>query len=336
VNQSGQVHLGAAVYPLLPALPRLQPVLQLAIDRFIWDDNAPFVTESRFQAIPMLTVPLQNKLFWSDIRLGALLQRRQFDQSGSGQSRMLPGVMMRAGVPLIKNGRRRQHLMQPTVSFKIAALQRGHAPLAPVDIGDIASAGTHLALAIDNLIGKKVYQPDFTFTPAIHWLSFQSGSLSHTPLYHLDVTYRRNWFRTGAAAAMNSQTQRVSSARLTLAIDDNTFAGYSAALFYSARNANSDATFFPGITWIWPIVMPRFTETNTLLNQQLRLQLTERIRLMIDAQFELNPGIRLSALYYELEAATPCRCIVASITAAHRPGYTFPDAMLNLSWRPDR
>ena len=336
VSHGGQVHVGAAFFPLLSATHYFQPLVSATLDRYVWSTNLGLENRTRFQLLPVLTIPVRAAIFSGDIRLGALAQRFQTDSTAAGNSRLLPALMVDGGVPLVKKGGRVSHFLRPSATLRFAAFQMGDIPETPMDFYDAASEGAHLKLAIENTLASRYAPYEFSLEPSFHLRSMLSANPPAKAFYGIWAELKRDWLGMTGKVSWQSKNNKFNDATIAVNVNDTGAVGFDTAFFYIAENGYAGEALFPASTEIWPLKFPGNVDDFMLVRHQVRLTLASWIRFLVDAQFELNPGIALSAITYRLEVSTRCRCLTASLVAAHRPERPVPDALLNISWHPGK
>ena len=332
----GQLHLGADLYPTDLNWAYVEPSFSATLDRFVFDWDDAITDQTRLSLAPALKVPLTILYTSVTIELGALAERRQVDATGRGSTRLLPSMLVTASLPLMKSGRRTVHMVTPAVSFRMAPYQYGAQPPVILDAVDARTTGYQLNLSLENRFGAHLGSPDFTLLPSLQWRRIEDDGENEESIWYVSLfgAVEKKWVSVLMDASSNVQTRKLNTAKLTVDVGRDDALGFAAAFFYGARGAMPEVAIGAGPINLWPLKSDYLERAYTVLVPQLHLAFSERIHLRIDTQFNLYPGITLSALMYELEIATSCRCLVASLSAAHRPDRYAPDVMLHVSWNP--
>ncbi|MBN2530936.1 MAG: LPS assembly protein LptD [Deltaproteobacteria bacterium] len=334
IRHTGQLHIGTHWYPLPNGFNHIQPRLALSIDRALADTQTPTQNRTRFQAMPVVMLPFQIFHLHTELQLGALAQQYQIDATSTGHSRLLPGASLSAGLPLVKKKGHVSHLLHPIVVMQLAPVESGNAPRFPSDQFDAATSGAHFMFTVLNTLGHQLSHPWLQLHPTIHLRKMMVKKAEWEPLASIRVQSEYRWFSAQANALWHIQPFKLNQGLFALSVASSQSSSFTSALYFRDTSTASFLSHVPLTTDIWPVALPHSTQTHTILSHQLRLILTHQIQLHISPQFELWPGISLSALSYSIEFASSCRCLTASITAAHRPQHIAPDTMLNITWHP--
>ncbi len=332
----GQLHLGADLYPTNLSRVYVEPSFSATLDRFVFDWEDAITDQTRLSLAPALKVPLTILYTLVTVELGALAERRQVDETGRGSSRLLPSMLVTASLPLMKSGRRTVHVMTPGIAFRMAPFQYGVRPSVILDAVDARTTGFQMDLSLENRFGVHLGSPDFTLLPLLQWRRVDDGSENEESSWYISLfgAVEKKWVSVLMGASSNVRTRKLNTAKLTVDVGREDALGFAAACFYGARGARPEVAIGAAPINLWLLKSDYVERAYSVLMPQLHFAFSERIQLRVDAQFSLYPGIALSALIYELEFATSCRCLVASLRAAHRPNRYAPDVMLHVTWNP--
>jgi hypothetical protein len=332
----GQLHLGADLYPTdLPGI-YVEPSFSATLDRFVFDWDDAITDQTRLSLAPAFKVPLTILYTLVTVELGALAERRQVDETGRGNSRLLPSMLVTASLPLMKSGHRTVHMMTPAIAFRMAPYQYGVRPPVILDAADARTTGYQMDLSLENRFGADLGSPDFTLVPLLQWRRVDDGGENEASIWYISLfgAIEKKWASVLMDASANVRTRKLNTAKLTVDVGRDDAMGFAAAYFYGARGARPEVAIGAAPIDLWPLKSDHMERAYSVLMPQMHLSFSQRIQLRVDTQFNLYPGIALSALIYELEFATSCRCLVASLRAAHRPDRYAPDVMLHVTWNP--
>lgn len=333
-HQTGNIALHTTILPLMNQEIPIQPKLFLSIDRYLVNAQQHAQNQSRFTTATTVQVSKNVGIFRGNAEAGVLAQRYQIDSTAQSQFRISPGINASVGLPLVKQYPTFSHLVRHQIQYRITPFTWGEKPNFQYDLFDRTTHGHYLELSTENSFGKVLFAPFLSMKAAYHHVLPQMKRHLLQQLFSVRFLIKTPFFQTIARSGWTLGATHPEFAEMELQSKNKMGTGLTTGVYYYGSNSIND-TVVPSLSnIIWPIMITTTNTRHTVATEELSIVIGRRVHMTTGTQLLLYPGIRLSALYYQIDVSTPCRCVTASLIAAHVPNNAVPKTMLTLTYYP--